>query len=65
MALEEAFGAGEDAGEAFVARDGKSQGASEGFEDGFDLVVGGPAVERAEVEVGAGGLGEALEEIFE
>jgi hypothetical protein len=63
-ALEEAFRAGEDAGEALVAGNGEAESAGEGLEDGFDLVMRGAAIEGAEVDVGAGGLCEALEKIF-
>jgi hypothetical protein len=63
--LEEAFRAWQDIAEAGVAGDGKAQGAGEAFEEGFDLVMRGAAVEAPEVYVGFGGLCEALEKIFQ
>src|SRR5271155_2966657 len=64
IGLEEAFGAGEDVAQAFVAGDGETQGAGEAFEESFDLVMRGAAVEAPEMHVGASRLREALEKIF-
>ena len=46
-----------------VARAGDAQGAREGFEDGFDLVVVRAAVHGLDVDVGARAASEALEEV--
>ena len=49
--------------ELLVARAGDAQGACEGLEDGFDLVVIGAAVHGFDVHIGASAAGKAFEEI--
>jgi hypothetical protein len=50
--------------ESFVPRHGETQSARKRFEHGLDLMMRGAAVKNAEMHIGAGGLREALEEIF-
>ena len=51
--------------EARVFGAGVLHGARETFEDGFDLVMVGAAVQHLGVQVGAGVIDEAAEEIFD
>jgi len=51
--------------EPLVARDSETQRAREGFEHRFDLMMRGTSVQGTQVHVGAGGLREALKEIFD
>ena len=48
-----------------VAPAGRTQGASKGFEEGFDFVMAGSAVEHTRVNVGVGAAGKSLEEIVD
>jgi hypothetical protein len=57
-------GAGENVAEALVAGDSKAEGASEGFEEGLDLMMRGTPIEHAKVDVGTGSLRKTLKEIF-
>ena len=49
--------------ELLVSGAGYAEGAGEGFEDGFDLVVVGAAIHGLDVDVGARAAGKALEEV--
>src|SRR5260370_35553947 len=57
---QEPLGTGQNLTETLVARNGETQRASERFENGFDLMVRGAAVERAKMNVGLRALREAL-----
>src|SRR5579862_2980055 len=61
----QALGAGQNALHLRVARGGKAQGAREGLEERFYLVVRRTPIEQAQVNVRLGGLSESAEEIIE
>src|SRR5258707_8022142 len=59
------LGAGKNIFQATIAADCETQRPRERFENRLDLMMRGAAVEAAQVNVGFGGLCEALKKIFQ